>query len=101
MNKDESKAYQKKYYNEHKAQMLAYAKEYRKRFLLENDVNSNKWWELTSEEKIEWEHRKHNKKPKILGSLRSAEFPTKNELDLGCYPQLPLVDVNRFKKIRG
>jgi len=81
--------------------MLAYGKEYRKRFLQEIDVNPIKWWELTPEEKIEWNNRKHKNKRQILMFSRTKEFPIKNELDLGYYPQLPLVDVNRYKKNRG
>ncbi len=95
MNKEEKKANQLKYISDNEDKLRANGKKY-----LETQ-RKVKWWELSPDQKNEWINGKHKKvKDQISKIPRVSEYPIKAEQDLGCFPQLPLLAIERFKKIQ-
>jgi len=106
MNNEERKAYSLKYYAEHKDKLNAYSKQYQKTHKIIKQKKQGKWWELSPEEKIVWA----NRGPKVFKPLKKVIKPFKKtisnsvkfsktlkpEPDLGFFPQLPLMEIERI-----
>lgn len=109
MKNEERKAYSLKYYTENRDKLKAYSKQYHKTHKKIKQKKQGKWWELSPEEKIVWANRGPKKvfkplkkviKPfkKTISNSDKFNKTLKPEPDLGFFPQLPLLEIDRIKR---